>query len=282
AYERSEGMGSHLRKESGDLSPPTRVGKDGFLRYRLAVGTILAVKVIIPRVVARSGKKAPASSIYQIRDPITNNHCPMQQKLGIAARQKVPLGGHWRSMWRCRPLEHRSSKQRSSSLRSRPREEVPWSQLHLLHGTTTLYTWYDDDYIYDDDHDWPNGFNATTAPVCEGSTPDFRDEYGDSCRYYERFDLPGCPEEGDLYAGPMGTAREHCCYCWMDAPTSAPTISTSPTLTPHPTSSPTVSSSPTLTPAPTDDPTMDDDFMQWYSQFYGDLRASLRGKHSKL
>ncbi|EJK56659.1 hypothetical protein THAOC_23413, partial [Thalassiosira oceanica] len=33
--------------ESGDLSPPTRVGKDGFLRYRLAVGTILAVKVII-------------------------------------------------------------------------------------------------------------------------------------------------------------------------------------------------------------------------------------------
>ncbi|EJK57630.1 hypothetical protein THAOC_22304 [Thalassiosira oceanica] len=35
--------------ECGGLSPPTRVGKDGFLRYRLAVGTILAVKVIIPR-----------------------------------------------------------------------------------------------------------------------------------------------------------------------------------------------------------------------------------------
>ncbi|EJK57786.1 hypothetical protein THAOC_22137 [Thalassiosira oceanica] len=35
--------------ESGDLSPPTLVGKDGFLRYRLAVGTILAVKVTIPR-----------------------------------------------------------------------------------------------------------------------------------------------------------------------------------------------------------------------------------------
>ncbi|EJK52824.1 hypothetical protein THAOC_27867 [Thalassiosira oceanica] len=31
--------------ESGELSPPTRVGKDGFLLYRLAVGTILAVKV---------------------------------------------------------------------------------------------------------------------------------------------------------------------------------------------------------------------------------------------
>ena len=41
----------HGRKslESGDLSPPTRVNGDGFLRYRLAVGTILAVKVIIPR-----------------------------------------------------------------------------------------------------------------------------------------------------------------------------------------------------------------------------------------
>ncbi|EJK47729.1 hypothetical protein THAOC_33533, partial [Thalassiosira oceanica] len=35
--------------ESGDLSPPTRVDKDGFLRYRLAVGTILAVKVSILR-----------------------------------------------------------------------------------------------------------------------------------------------------------------------------------------------------------------------------------------
>ncbi|EJK63393.1 hypothetical protein THAOC_15949 [Thalassiosira oceanica] len=35
--------------ESGDLSPPTLVGKDGFLHYRLAVGTILAVKVTIPR-----------------------------------------------------------------------------------------------------------------------------------------------------------------------------------------------------------------------------------------
>ncbi|EJK73013.1 hypothetical protein THAOC_05393 [Thalassiosira oceanica] len=36
AYERSEGMG---------MCPPTRVDEDGFLRYCLAVGTILAVKV---------------------------------------------------------------------------------------------------------------------------------------------------------------------------------------------------------------------------------------------
>ena len=31
--------------ESGDLGPPTGVDEDGFLRYRLAVGTILAVEV---------------------------------------------------------------------------------------------------------------------------------------------------------------------------------------------------------------------------------------------
>ncbi|EJK43938.1 hypothetical protein THAOC_37570, partial [Thalassiosira oceanica] len=37
--------------ESGDLSPPTRVDEDGFLRCRLAVGTILAVEVGIVRTV---------------------------------------------------------------------------------------------------------------------------------------------------------------------------------------------------------------------------------------
>ena len=35
----------HKPPESWDLSPPTRVDGDGFLRYRLAVGTILAVEV---------------------------------------------------------------------------------------------------------------------------------------------------------------------------------------------------------------------------------------------
>ncbi|EJK46008.1 hypothetical protein THAOC_35350 [Thalassiosira oceanica] len=35
--------------ESGDLSPPTRVDEDGFLRCRLAVGTILAVEVGIQK-----------------------------------------------------------------------------------------------------------------------------------------------------------------------------------------------------------------------------------------
>ncbi|EJK72829.1 hypothetical protein THAOC_05600, partial [Thalassiosira oceanica] len=39
----------HKPPESGGLCPPTRVDEDGFLRYRLAVGTILAVKVIIPQ-----------------------------------------------------------------------------------------------------------------------------------------------------------------------------------------------------------------------------------------
>ena len=40
----------HKPPESGELCPAAiRVDEDGFLRYRLAVGTILAVKVIIPR-----------------------------------------------------------------------------------------------------------------------------------------------------------------------------------------------------------------------------------------
>ncbi|EJK48362.1 hypothetical protein THAOC_32851 [Thalassiosira oceanica] len=46
--------------ESGDLSPPTRVDEDGFLRCRLAVGTILAVEVgIVRTVVAQLGKETP-------------------------------------------------------------------------------------------------------------------------------------------------------------------------------------------------------------------------------
>mmetsp|Transcript_22474 Transcript_22474/g.49959 ORF Transcript_22474/g.49959 Transcript_22474/m.49959 type:complete len:184 (-) Transcript_22474:169-720(-) len=45
----------------------------------------------------------------------------------------------------------------------------------------------------------------------------------------------------------MGTARDHCSYCWMDAPTSAPTVSTNPTLAPT-TSAPTVSTIPTRAP----------------------------------
>ena len=35
--------------ESEESGRPPRVGEDGFLRYRLDVRTILAVKVIIPR-----------------------------------------------------------------------------------------------------------------------------------------------------------------------------------------------------------------------------------------
>ena len=37
----------HKPPESGDLCPAIRVDEDGFLRYRLAVETILAGKVII-------------------------------------------------------------------------------------------------------------------------------------------------------------------------------------------------------------------------------------------
>ncbi|EJK76061.1 hypothetical protein THAOC_02197 [Thalassiosira oceanica] len=49
--------------ECGGLSPPTRVGKDGFLRYRLAVGTILAVKVIIPPAPSAALPDVPRSPV---------------------------------------------------------------------------------------------------------------------------------------------------------------------------------------------------------------------------
>ena len=87
----------------------------------------------------------------------------------------------------------------------------------------------------DDDDDfmqWYSQFGVGHESPCEGNTPGWVDSYGDGCEYYEIFDTPGCPEEGDLYEGPMGTARENCCYCSM---TSAPSISTSPTLSPAPT-----------------------------------------------
>lgn len=96
----------------------------------------------------------------------------------------------------------------------------------LPNSTPTM----DDDFMQ-----WYSQFGGTSEPPCEGNTPGWVDSVGDGCSWYEMFDAPGCPEEGDLYTGPMGTARENCCYCWMDAPTLAPTVSSSPTLTPAPT-----------------------------------------------
>ncbi|EJK59022.1 hypothetical protein THAOC_20810, partial [Thalassiosira oceanica] len=94
---------------------------------------------------------------------------------------------------------------------------------------------------------WP-----TPAPPCEGSTPNFEDEFGADCAFYEIVDQPGCPLYGDYFGGPMGTARENCCYCQMEVPSSSPTLTNQPT---------TATRAPTL---PNSTPTIDDDFMQWF------------------
>ena len=145
-----------------------------------------------------------------------------------------------------------------------PEFEYCWTQTPCDYYATapvTAPTVWDEDYTFGDDQvGWPNGYNATTVPDCVGSTPDFRDSDGDSCRWYEINDWPGCPVFGESFGDSMGTARENCCYCWMDAPTPSPTISTSPTIT--------------LTPAPTvctgSTPNFKDsvgDGCEWYEMF---------------
>jgi len=59
-------------------------------------------------------------------------------------------------------------------------------------------------------------------------TPNWKDSYGDDCRYYEDSEAPGCPMGGHLYDGGMGVARDrmgvardNCCHCKKD-----PSVST--------------------------------------------------------
>ena len=74
----------------------------------------------------------------------------------------------------------------------------------------------------------------TPQPLCEGSTPGWVDSVGDDCTWYELYDDFGCPISDD-YVGQMGPAKENCCFCSMEPPTSAPSVSSSPTTTPAPT-----------------------------------------------
>ena len=58
-----------------------------------------------------------------------------------------------------------------------------------------------------------------------GNTPNWTDEFGDGCEWYQMSDLPGCPELGDLYEGPNGVANDHCCWCKLTmAPSPSATI----------------------------------------------------------
>ena len=67
-------------------------------------------------------------------------------------------------------------------------------------------------------------------------TPNWEDSGGDDCYYYEETDE--CPFADD-YAGDMGPATDHCCYCGGGSstlpPTNPPTASSSPSSSSHPT-----------------------------------------------
>ena len=56
-------------------------------------------------------------------------------------------------------------------------------------------------------------FPSISASSCTGSTPNWKDLYGDGCEWYESADKPGCPTHGQMYDGGMGVANDNCCYC---------------------------------------------------------------------
>ena len=59
----------------------------------------------------------------------------------------------------------------------------------------------------------PTVSKPPVSPPCTGSTPNWKDSYGDGCEWYESEDKPGCPNYGDSYEGDMGVANDNCCYC---------------------------------------------------------------------
>ena len=95
-------------------------------------------------------------------------------------------------------------------------------------GFITSTTGSCDEYCYSYDEAAVVTLSPTPKPSspCEGNTPDWVDNYGSGCEWYERVDQPGCPTYGNLFSGDMGPASENCCYCMMTlspATTSAPT-----------------------------------------------------------
>eukprot|EP00984_Skeletonema_dohrnii_P005545 scaffold1955_cov106-Skeletonema_dohrnii-CCMP3373.AAC.13 len=101
-------------------------------------------------------------------------------------------------------------------------------------------------------------------------TPSWKDKYGNGCDFYEAFYDRGCPST-DNFAGYIGPATGHCCYCFPLVPTPPPTslLVPPPTLTPTPiptwlgtsgfpppTSTPTSSFKPSYSSPPTPIPTL--------------------------
>ena len=61
--------------------------------------------------------------------------------------------------------------------------------------------------------------SPTTSPrpsACTGNIENWVDSYGDGCDWYEQNELPGCEEISTLYQGEMGSAIDHCCYCFSN------------------------------------------------------------------
>ena len=69
-------------------------------------------------------------------------------------------------------------------------------------------------------------------------TPNWKDKFGDDCYYYAYEDPDAC-SIADAYAGDMGPATDHCCYCGGGShtfpPTNSPKPSTSTTTSLNPT-----------------------------------------------
>ena len=56
----------------------------------------------------------------------------------------------------------------------------------------------------------------TRPSACSGYTENWVDSYGDGCDWYEQNDLPCCEETSTPYQGEMGSAIDHCCYCFSN------------------------------------------------------------------
>jgi hypothetical protein len=70
--------------------------------------------------------------------------------------------------------------------------------------------------------------------LCTGNTPDWVDGFGDGCDWYKWNDLPGCELHGESSPAEDGsTAKENCCYCFLNNnPMPSPSNTSSALLLP--------------------------------------------------
>ena len=79
-------------------------------------------------------------------------------------------------------------------------------------------------WTYYPTYDWgtyppTNSPSPKTSPrpsACTDNFPNWVNSYGNGCDWYEQNDLPGCEYYGTLFEGEMGTAIDHCCYCFSN------------------------------------------------------------------